>query len=472
MTTSTNLQAKIADRTIQPRTITRRNFLLTLGALSGGAALLAACGGTSATATIAPATSAAPSASAAASVAPSAAPTTASTASASTATTGAAASSTTAAAATASRAASATASGTAQDATPKIVAAANAFLATLDSTQKASVQFEWSNTAQKQRWSNLPEGLYTRAGLRWGTLSAAQQNAWLAVMQATLSTAGYNRVMAEWDADDALAAAQGSSSGTGTTGTPATGAAGGGTPPADNAGRTPPAGGGTGGGGGLLFGKRYYWVALIGAPSATTAWQWQWGGHHVTVNATIVGANISLTPTFIGAQPASYTDASGKIVRPLGDIEDEAFALLNSLDATQQKAAVLGSTGIDLVLGPGQDGKTIQAEGLAASQMNTTQQTALLTLIGHYTGLVNDDDAVARTAEIKAGLAQTYLAWYGPTTKGSAAYFRIAGPTVVIEYSPQGGGGTGTGLGGSLSTDHIHGIYRDPTNDYGAKYTK
>jgi hypothetical protein len=57
----------------------------------------------------------------------------------------------------------------------------------------------------------------------------------------------------------------------------------------------------------------------------------------VTVNATIAGANISLTPSFIGVQPARYTDANGNTVRPLGDIEDEAFALVNTLDATQQQ---------------------------------------------------------------------------------------------------------------------------------------
>ncbi len=448
------------------RAMSRRSFLLSLGALSGGAALLAACGATNDVPTTTSAASVAPVATTAASAATATTAATASTAASGATTSGAAA--------TASRAAaSPTAAGTAQDTTTRIVAATNAFLATLDSTQKASVQFEWGNTTQKQRWSNLPEGLYTRAGLRWGTLSAASQNAWLAVMQATLSTEGYNRVMAEWNADDALAAAQGSSGGTPTTGgtstTPAASSSPGGAPPT---GGTRPAGGGTGGGGGLLFGKQYYWVALIGPPSATSAWQWQWGGHHVTINATIVGANISLTPSFIGAQPATYTDASGKTIRPLGDIEDEAFALITSLDATQQQAAVLGGTGIDLVLGPGQDGKTIQAEGLPASQLNASQQTALLKLIGHYSSLANDTYATARNAEILSGLSQTYLAWYGPTTKGSAAYFRVAGPTVVIEYSPQGGGGTGTGLGGSLSTDHIHGIYRDPTNDYGVKYTK
>jgi len=335
--------------------------------------------------------------------------------------------------------------GTPQGATPKIVAAANAFVATLSDAEKQSALFDWTDTEQKQRWSNLPEGLYTRAGLMWGNLSEAQQNAWLALMQATLSTEGYNRVLAEWNADDVLAAEQGSGGGGGPGGGP---------------------------GGQLLFGKKYYWVAIIGTPSETEPWQWQWGGHHVTVNATVAGPNIALTPSFIGCQPCEYTDAGGKTVRPLGDISDEAFALVGSLDATQQKAAVLGSSVIDLVLGPGQDGKTIQAEGLPAAQMNADQKAALLKLIGHYTGLVNDEAAAARLAEVTANLDQTSFAWYGPTAQGSPAYFRITGPTVVIEYSPQGGGGTGFGLGGAATANHIHGVYRDPTNDYGAKYAK
>lgn len=333
-----------------------------------------------------------------------------------------------------------TTSGTAtgQDTTPAVVAAANAFLATLSDTERESVLFDWTDTEQKQRWSNLPEGLYERAGLMWGDLSQEQQNAWLAVMQATMSEEGYNRVIAEWNADDVLTSG----------------------------------GGGGPGGGQLLFGKQYYYVALIGTPSETEPWQWQWGGHHVTVNATVAGSNIALTPSFIGCQPCEYTDASGATIRPLGDIEDEAFALVNSLDATQQQAAVLGDSSIDLVLGPGQDGKTIQSEGLPASQMTVEQQAALLQLIGHYTGLINDEDAAARNDEIQSTLAETYFAWYGPTAEGSAAYFRITGPTIVIEYSPQGGGGNGTGLGGSATNLHIHGVYRDPSNEYGATYTQ
>src|SRR5436853_25263 len=99
---------------------------------------------------------------------------------------------------------SSTVTGTAQDASPTILAAANAFVATLSDAEKQAGQFAWTDTAQKQRWSNLPNGAFQRAGLMWGNLSAAAQGAWLALMQATLSTEGYNRARAEWAADDAL----------------------------------------------------------------------------------------------------------------------------------------------------------------------------------------------------------------------------------------------------------------------------
>lgn len=313
--------------------------------------------------------------------------------------------------------------------TPRIVAAADAFLATLDAAQKDTVQFAQGDTAQKQRWSNLPGGIFQRAGLRWADMNEAQRNAWLAVMQATLSSAGYDRVLAEWRADDALAA------------------------------------GGAGGGRSPQFGMGFYYIALIGTPSLTEPWQWQWGGHHVTINATIVGPNLVLTPSFIGVQPATYTDASGKEVRPLGDIERDAFALVNWLDPEQQRVAILGDTAIEVLLGPGADGRKAPVEGLPAARMSADQRAALLRLIRHYTGIVNDEDGAARMAEVERALDETYFAWRGATTPGTPIYFRVTGPTLVIEYAAQGPGGGG----GSRTPNHIHGIYRDPTNDYAAK---
>jgi hypothetical protein len=310
------------------------------------------------------------------------------------------------------------------------VAAANAFLDALTDAERDDVLFDWSDTAQKQRWSNFPEGLFERDGLMWGTLGDAAREAWLALMQATLSADGYNRVREEWMADQVLADAGGSGGGPGM---------------------------------GQQLGTDYYWVAIIGTPSETAAWQWQFGGHHVTINATIAGDRLALTPSFIGVQPGTYTDESGQTVRPLGDIEDDAFALVNALDATQRAAAIRGDQYIDLVLGPGQDGQLVASEGLSAAEMTDAQRSTLLSLIGRYTGLAHEEAAATRLAEIEAELDQTFFAWYGPTAAGSAAYFRVTGPRVVIEYSPQQMGGD--------PANHIHGIYRDPTNDYGARYT-
>ncbi|MFF5085043.1 DUF3500 domain-containing protein [Actinoplanes sp. NPDC000266] len=351
--------------------------------------------------------------------------------------------------------------------TAGIVAAANAFLGTLSSTEKDSVLFDRGDKEQQQRWSNFPEGLFTRAGLMVGNLDQSKVDAFLTLMRTTMSTEGYNRVMAEWAADDALAATD-SSSGTGT----ASGAPGGGMSGGPPSGAMPGGSGGPSGGampsgmgssggtgmGSMQYGKKYYWMAIIGEPSATEAWQWQFGGHHVTVNATVKGDDLSMTPSFIGAQPGTYT-SDGAEVRPLGDIIDEAYALVSSFDAADKKKAVLGSSYIDLVLGPGEDCKTIQSEGLAGADMSAEQQTAFLKLIDEYGSLANDTKAATRLAQLKTDLAKTYFAWYGPTTSGSASYFRVTGPHLVIEYSPQSMGGD--------AADHIHGIYRDPTNDYG-----
>lgn len=309
-----------------------------------------------------------------------------------------------------------------------IVVAGSAFLATLSDDERAAGLFDFSDMEQRQRWSNFPQMGFQRAGLMWGDLSEASQNAWLALMQATLSDSGYEQVMEEWAADDALKGTENN-----------------------------------GGGGNSGFGREFFYIALIGAPSDTDPWQWQWGGHHVTVNATIVGDNIALVPSFIGVQPATYADANGNTVQPLEPINEAGFALVNALTDDQKQQAILGDTYIDLVLGPGQDGKKIQPEGLLTSELDADQQQLLVDLVSFYTGLVNDEHAAARLAEVTDVLDQTYFVWYGPTELGSAAYFRVAGPTIVIEFSPQNQDGD--------ATQHIHGMYRDPSNDYGVKFT-
>ena len=147
-------------------------------------------------------------------------------------------------------------------------------------------------------------------------------------------------------------------------------------------------------------------------------------------------------------------------MRPLGGENDKAFKLLAALDDKQKEQAVLSAKPGNLVLGPGQDGKTIKPQGVKGSALTEAQQAMLLDVVGEWVNMVPGDDAAARMAEIKAAVGDTYFAWSGSTTAGNPAYYRVTGPTVVIEYAPQGG------------TDHIHTVIRDPGNDYGQKLIK
>ncbi len=213
-----------------------------------------------------------------------------------------------------------------------------------------------------------------------------------------------------------------------------------------------------------MFGSDLYYISFLGKPSTTSPWMLQFGGHHLALNITIAGSRGVLTPTLTGAQPATFK-LNGKTIRPLGRESDKALALLQSLDEKQRSQAVLNYTVPDLVLGPGQDGKKILPEGLKASEMTPKQQAMLLNLIGEWAGIINEDSAAARMAEMKADLNETWFAWSGPPTGEAGgnitAYYRIQGPHLVIEYAPQH----------DEPTNHIHTIYRDPTNDYGHALT-
>jgi hypothetical protein len=319
------------------------------------------------------------------------------------------------------------------DTTASIVAAARALTSALDEGGRTKLQFPFEGP-QKTRWSNLPTGIFARQGLRMGDLTPAQRSAVMNLLQTALSPDGYRKVTEIMRGDEMLR-------------TPGGGAPGG-------------RGGGRGGrgGGGLLFGQDEYYLAFVGTPSTSSPWMLQFGGHHLAINLTLAGSRASMTPSLPAAQPATYT-FEGKEIRPLGKENDKAFALINALDTTERGQAILTSRVADLVLGPGQDGRVIQPEGIRATALSSAQQTMLLDIVHEWAGITNDSFAEPRMTEIRANLPQTYFAWSGPTTNGSAAYFRVQGPTLVIEYAPQQG-----------SVDHIHTIYRDPTNDYGAKF--
>jgi len=373
----------------------------------------------------------------------------------------------------------------AQTATLRIVSAANAFLATLDQKQRQSVLFAFDDEQQRKRWSNFPISIVPRAGISFKEMNAAQGSAAMALVSSALSPRGLEKVQQIMQGDEVLKTTEGNGPGGRGRGGPPPGRGPGGPPPGrgpggpptgrgpggpptgDGDGRRGPRGGNgppPGNGGGLLFGKDLYFISILGTPSEKNPWMLQFGGHHLALNITIDGERGILTPTLTGAQPALYT-LDGKTVRPLGQESDKGLALLNALDENQRKQAILSYRLADLVLGPGEDGKTIQPEGLKASSMNEKQRAMLIDVIAEWAGIVHESAAAARMAQLKAEINETWFAWSGPTTVTSgsniAAYYRIQGPHLVIEYAPQQ-------MGGDPSL-HVHTMYRDPTNDYGRK---
>ena len=353
----------------------------------------------------------------------------------------------------------------AQTATSRMVSAANTFLSTLDGKQRQTVLFSFDDEEQRRRWSNFPTAVVPRGGISLKEMNGTQRSAAMALVASALSPRGFEKVQQIMEGDEVNKTTD---QGPGNRGPrPRDGA--GGPPPVGNGGPPPPSGRQGNRppfGNGPIFGKDLYYISILGTPSEKDPWMLQFGGHHLALNITIAGERGVLTPTLTGAQPALYT-IDGKTVRPLGGESDKALALLNALDENQRKQAILSYRLADLVLGPGQDGKTIQPEGLKASDMNEHQRTMLLDVIAEWAGIIHQSAAAARMAEIKADLNDTWFAWSGPTTatpgRNITAYYRIQGPHLVIEYAPQE-------LGGDPAM-HVHTMYRDPTNDYGRRFT-
>jgi hypothetical protein len=322
------------------------------------------------------------------------------------------------------------------DPTSRTVAATEAFLATLDDAQREQVSFDFDDAEAKANWSNFPVQVVPRNGVALRDMTEEQQQAALEILQAALSEEGYQKTIGNMVSDQANLNQTGESED--------------------------------------LFGAGLYYFAVFGTPSETEPWMLQYGGHHYAINLTISGEDNVFTPSFTGVQPSEYTlDEAADLpafvptdvleagpdgtIRPMADENDLAFDLINALDPQQQEQAILSYEVSNLVLGPGEDGRVLEPEGLPASEMTADQQALLLDLVRQWVGIANDETAQARMSEVEDGLNETYFAWSGPTENGESAYYRITGPTLHVEFAHQDDGGP----------LHIHSVYRDPTREYG-----
>lgn len=309
-----------------------------------------------------------------------------------------------------------------------VVAAANAFLATLSTSQQTAVVLTYSKT-NAIKWSNLPCGSQCRVGLQLSSLTSAQVTAALAVVQAATGTTtneGYDEAMQIRLADDYLNA----------------------------------------NGGGSGYSSGIYFIAFLGTPSLTGTWQFQFGGHHLAINNTYnAGVVQGASPHFEGVEPKTWTSGSTTYA-PLNQEQSAMAAMLASLNSTQLASAKISSTFSDVVLGPGSDGKFPATKvGVQVSTLSTAQQALVLAAIKPWVLDADDATAASLLAIYQNELANTYISYSGNATlTNNADYVRIDGPSVWIEFVCQ----SGVVFQNQI---HYHSIWRDHTRDYGGNFT-
>lgn len=319
--------------------------------------------------------------------------------------------------------------------TAPVVAAATAFLASLTDTQRTATVFEIDptdyTTDEFRLWSNIHS--YTRQGVEVSALTPAQLLAGRELLAAGLSARGLT-MSENIRRVNGIAGVQ--------------------LKQTDQ------------------FYEGRYNFTIMGTPSQTDPWGWQFEGHHQVINYFVLGDQVVMTPTFWGSEPTTIANETyGTIV--LFDEEIEAaLAAVNSLTSAQQATAILSATktGDDNVAEAFKDNVEVPYVGIKLSDLSVAQQDLMLELIWLFVYTQKGDHAEVRFAEIKEHLSDTYFAWKGPIDVDAVFWFRFQSEVFYLEFDCETPGPVGQGYGDAQvpSRKHIHSIMRTPNgNDYG-----
>jgi hypothetical protein len=203
-----------------------------------------------------------------------------------------------------------------------------------------------------------------------------------------------------------------------------------------------------------------YFLSVFGDAGSAKPWGWRVEGHHVSLNFTLLeGKVIASTPAFLGANPAEVLQGPRKGLRALAPEEDLARQLVKSLDDRQRAQAVVSEKAPSDILSTNlRKAEPLRPAGLRGTKLGQKQQEILMKLLGEYASRHAPDIAAARLDRVRsAGLGNIHFAWAGGFEKGQGHYYRIEGPSFLVEYDNV-----------QNSANHIHTVWRDFTSDFGA----
>jgi hypothetical protein len=302
----------------------------------------------------------------------------------------------------------------------RMAEAAEAFLAGLTSDQRGRTEFGFDSD-ERFRWHFIPPESFPRNGLPLKDMSADQRERAHDLLRSGLSARGYLTATQVLELEAILRDMQR--------------------------------------GGRMARDPDEYHFSVFGTLSRDGTWAWRIEGHHLSLHFTIVdGSAVASAPAFIGANPAEVRQGPQRGLRPLGREEDAARRLLRALDDDQRTIAIVDDVAPrDIATGNQLEVDPLTPIGIRADQLDASQRALLMSLIEVYTSVMADDVAAQRTVRLQAaGLETIAFAWAGGLDRGMPHYYRVQGPTFLIEYDNT-----------QNDANHIHSVWREFEGDFG-----
>jgi hypothetical protein len=302
------------------------------------------------------------------------------------------------------------------DALNDLVTASKSFIETLDSGQREQAVLPFANE-ERLNWHYFPKA---RKGIMLKQLSPEQMKNALSVLQAALSPQGFEKVESIRDLESVLREIS-----------------------PDDTSRDP----------------LQYYVTFFGEPEIEGNWGLRYEGHHLSLHWTIVGGKIVATlPQFLGSNPGEVKDGSRKGTRVLAQEEDLARMLIVSLDSDQRKMGVVSEMApADILTGVEREAAIQEDLGISYGDLTEAQRGILISLLQVYASVMRSEQAEERLSMLRgAGLEGIKFAWMGGLERGEKHYYRIQGPTFLIEYDNT-----------QNNANHVHTVWRDFKGDFG-----
>jgi hypothetical protein len=318
--------------------------------------------------------------------------------------------------------------------------AASSFISTLNPLQKKTALLSFNDTA-RIKWNNLPVGLRARAGMSIGSMSDEQRKLLHRILSVSLSSQGYLKATGIFHLDNLLNMYYDSLF-------------------YNKAVKTKPDSARYQSIRNLKWSHQNFYLAFFGKPS-DTAWGYKVEGHHLSLNFTFVKNKLSVTPFFIGTDPAEYSTLQYAGWRVLGQEEDLGIKLIHLLSAEQQKKATMSKDVPRDIITAAESGiRLIDYWGIKGSELTKEQQAVLKNIIREYVFNMEYEKAVTEYDKIlKAGMDKIYFGWIGPYEETKPHYFLLNGSSFIIEFANNNG-------------NHIHAIWREKGNEYGEDVLK